>query len=66
MCGIIAALLADTTSNAIFELYEGLCMLQHRGQVRGRNNVSKCTHRILGRRWHRNQWIQGPFIPMQR
>jgi len=33
MCGIIALLLADTSANVAAELYDGLNLLQHRGQV---------------------------------
>lgn len=32
MCGIIAVMLADMKANAITDLYEGLGLLQHRGQ----------------------------------
>lgn len=40
MCGIIAALLADPSGTVIYDLYEGLCMLQHRGQVSSRRALS--------------------------
>jgi amidophosphoribosyltransferase len=32
MCGIIGAILSDTRSDVISDLYEGLSLLQHRGQ----------------------------------
>ncbi|KAI3651586.1 hypothetical protein MP228_002889 [Amoeboaphelidium protococcarum] len=32
MCGIIGSILADTSQNVSVELYEGLSVLQHRGQ----------------------------------
>ncbi|CAG8463707.1 9233_t:CDS:10 [Acaulospora morrowiae] len=32
MCGILALLLADSTASASYELFEGLQLLQHRGQ----------------------------------
>lgn len=33
MCGIIGVLLQDSNSDCISDLYEGLSLLQHRGQV---------------------------------
>jgi len=33
MCGILALSLADSNASANLELFEGLQLLQHRGQV---------------------------------
>lgn len=39
MCGILAILLADPAACASVELFEGLQLLQHRGQVENPRNL---------------------------
>lgn len=63
MCGIIAQLSSEAfadSNHVSTELYEGLGLLQHRGQVRC--NAELCS--IVGRGWHCDMWSQRKAISM--